>query len=678
MFQPVFGVLVAEGENTVIMAKFKYGLFYDFHTPAAVSDVGTAFDADAFTDQVKACGVDFLTWHARCNQGFAYYNTNIGMRHPSLQYDMIREIGEACRRKGILFSVYFNGHLSEEELIEHPDWMDVNMDGQTLHTNNGKYGPFSRMVCYNSPFREHLREMVLELAVNYPVDGFFFDCLGPAPCVCKRCVGEMKERGIDWRDKDAVLEFSRFSVHRMCEMLNRAIREVKPNAFLFFNGRPFEEVIHMESHLECECLPTVGGYEDLPVYAHYMRTVAGPDKSILNMTGRFNCWGDFGGLRTAEGLEYDLFYGAANGMRPDIGGHFHPRGDMDQPVFDRIREVYGTLQQYDEWVLDAVNEPEIALVYPRRNMYRPNSDGVAAAVRMLTELKIQFDLVTDFVPWDKYRLLIFPDDVSFTDEYAKRVEAHLKRGGCVLATGRSGLDAEGRRFVIDSWPAVYAGPVPYDPLYFMPAGGLAEKLPRMPLSVYASGIQAGTAEGAKTEMFLVKPCLNHGWDGLHSNYYNAPQEITGDPFLVRKGNIICCTAEIFGGYCTRAPDHLRKLLGNMIRALIPDLKLRSATLPSFSRAFVQRKGNAEMVHILSYCPEKRCNAVALEDRISLVDTEISLRTDGRKIRKVYLAPERKELPFAIRDGYCTVRIPLITGYALVVFEQDREDSLPLS
>ena len=75
----------------------------------------------------------------------------------------------------------------------------------------------------------------------------------------------------------------------------------------------------MESHLECECLPTAGwGYECLPICAHYMRTVAGPDKSVLNMTGRFNDWGDFGGLRTAEGLEYDLFYGAANGQRPDI------------------------------------------------------------------------------------------------------------------------------------------------------------------------------------------------------------------------------------------------------------------------------------------------------------------------------------------------------------------------
>ena len=60
------------------MAKFKYGLFYDFHTPTTIPDVGAKFDVEAFTDQVKSCGVDFLTWHARCNQGNAYYNTKLG------------------------------------------------------------------------------------------------------------------------------------------------------------------------------------------------------------------------------------------------------------------------------------------------------------------------------------------------------------------------------------------------------------------------------------------------------------------------------------------------------------------------------------------------------------------------------------------------------------------------
>ena len=655
------------------MAQFKYGLFYDFHTSPNIPDVGAAFDAEAFTDQVKACGVDFLTWHARCNQGNAYYNTRCGKRHPSLKFDMIRAISESCRRKGIRFSVYFNGYFSDEELLHHRDWMSIEIKGDSYHSYEGFSGfnnPGVRAVCYNSPYREHLKNMVLELLEDYPVDGFFFDCLAAPSCICPYCVNEMREKGIDPTDPEAVHRFGLFSVRRLCSELNDMIRKAKPDSLLYFNGRPAEEAIGMESHLECECLPTAAawGYESLIVFAHYLRTLAGPGKGVLNMTGRFNDWGDFGGLRTAEGLEYDLFYGAANGMRPDIGGHFHPRGDLDLPVFDRIREVYRNMQQYDEWVLDAVNEPEIALVYPvKEEQYRPTGTAVESAVRMLTELKIQFDLVTEYASWERYKLLIFPDDVVFTETIAERVKKHLQRGGKILATSRSGLDPEGKKFVIPEWPAIYQGTIEYDPFYFMPEGELAEDLPDMPLSVYASGTSVTATANAKTEMFVVKPYLHSGWDGLRSNYYNPPQEKTDKPFIVRNGQIVYCSGELFTGYAKRAPKQLRQLLGRAIESLMPDLKFRSSTLPSFAKAFVQKKGNTELVHILAYCPEGRGQACAVEDRITLVDTEISLRTDG-PIRKVYLAPDRKELPFEMKEGYCKVRIPLISGYVLVVFE----------
>ena len=73
----------------------KYSFFFDFHTPSAVPSVGEGFDAEKFTSQLKDCGVDFLTCHARCNRGNAYYNTRFGKRHPGLKFDLIRELKES-------------------------------------------------------------------------------------------------------------------------------------------------------------------------------------------------------------------------------------------------------------------------------------------------------------------------------------------------------------------------------------------------------------------------------------------------------------------------------------------------------------------------------------------------------------------------------------------------------
>ena len=104
---------------------FKYALFYDFHTPVTVPGVCSEFDVEAFTDQLVRCKVDFLTWHARCNQGGAYYPTKVGIQHPGLDYDFFGKLAESCKRKNIRLSAYFNAGVSSEELIRHPEYMAI-------------------------------------------------------------------------------------------------------------------------------------------------------------------------------------------------------------------------------------------------------------------------------------------------------------------------------------------------------------------------------------------------------------------------------------------------------------------------------------------------------------------------------------------------------------------------
>ena len=67
------------------MKKVGYALFFDNHTAKACPDVGHRFDAELFADQIEDIGADLVGFHAKCNQGFCYYDTKIGNRHPSLR-----------------------------------------------------------------------------------------------------------------------------------------------------------------------------------------------------------------------------------------------------------------------------------------------------------------------------------------------------------------------------------------------------------------------------------------------------------------------------------------------------------------------------------------------------------------------------------------------------------------
>lgn len=650
-----------------LIHKPKYCLFYDNHTMPACPDVGEKFDAEEFTDRMKKCGVDYLTFHARCNLGMAYYDTKIGIRHPSLKYDLFGKLADACQRKGIALTAYINGGISSAEGLLHRDWLTVAFDGRVYR--EPRLTPYVRTMCYNSPYRDHLISMAKEIAENYPVSGFFIDCLQRFYCVCPICVREMKEKGIDYNDREAVGKFSEFSALRLAEDIYNAVTAIKPGLLIYHNNPSYEEQAKFSTYFEVECLPSGGwGYEYLPVLAHYVRTLG--DMPVLNMTGRFYDWGDFGGLRPETAIKSELLYGLANGMRPNIGGHFHPRGNMENAIFNRIEKIYTELQTMEPWFDNAKNITEIALVYPASIGNIRGDRQLRSAVRILDELKMQFNVVTTYSDWDKYKVLIFPDDILFNEEITRRVKQHIAAGKAVIATGSSGLNPEKTRFALEKeWGVIYEGENNFDPAYFTVNEDYNKNLPDMPLSLYSSGIDIHPLQGTTTCANLVKPYYNKGWDGEYAFYYNPPDKITDKPALTINNKVAHFSHRIFSGYSQKASVELRTIFSNVLNEFLPQPLIRYENLPSFSRVFLTEQPGRKMVHVLSFVPELRGPTTSMiEDAVEINNAKIALRCDGKKPSKVYLAPSKKSLPFKIINDYANVTIPVSKGYSLLVFE----------
>ncbi len=645
----------------------KYCLFYDNHTMKAIPDVGKNFDADAFVDRVKRCGVDYLIFHTRCNQGLAYYDTNIGTKHPSLKYDLFGRLSDACTKKDVALAAYFNAGISSEEGLQHRDWTTLYFDGRSLR--EPRLTPHVRTMCYNSGYRDHLIAMVKEVVSNYAVAGLMIDCLISYPCVCPVCVKEMKENGIDWSDLDSVTLFSETSTIRLARDIAEEAREINPGLLISNNYPPYEKLKGINNYYDVVCLPASDGYEFMPVMAHYVRTLG--DMPVINMTGRFYDWGDFGGLLPEESIKSELLYGLANGMRPNIGGHFHPRGDLETAVLDRIEKIYTDLQAKEEWHNNAKPVADIGIVYPKTIHQLRHDTELRSAVRMLCELKQQFDVVTLSSDWSKYQVLIFPDSVLFTDEIAKRVKTHIDAGKPVISTGISGLNIQKTGFELETeWGVKYLGENDFNPAYITVGKRFSAGLPGMPLSLYSSGIDVRPLAGAKVEAYLIKPYQNRAWDGDYAILYNPPQEVTDKPGLTLNGNIAHFSHCLFSGYSDKASVELRRLFSNVLNAFHREPVLKTENLPAFARVFVTGQPNRRMVHLLSYLPEMRGKTPIIEEGIELSNVKIMLRDEMKTIRKVYLAPERIELSFKYVNSYAEVTIPKSQGYSLIVFENE--------
>jgi len=657
----------------------KWCIFFDFHTMPANPDVGKGFDFDAITGQLADAGVDYMVFPARCNLGTAYYDTKVGIRHPALEYDLIGRLSAACEKRAIALTTYINIGLSHEEALLHREWCVVTEEGYTYKPN--RLDHFFRQMCYGTAYADHVIEMVREVVSGYPIAGLFFDCMYTSPCVGVECLRDMKALGYDWQDAEQLHDYNYLKMNRMAQRLSDAARAIKPDLLIYCNGIDYEAQRDSGTYLEFECLPTGGwGYEALPMGARYLRTLGKP---VLNMSGRFHkSWGDFGGIRTEPSLEYDLVYGLANAMRCTIGDHFHPRGDINQPVFDLYRHLYDRLRPLEPWLEGARAEVDTAVVWPmpypgykcmspaRRPEWDKHYTAIKGACRMLCELKWQFDIVTDYIDWDAYDLLVLPDHTLLDEQWAARIRKHLAKGGAILSSAWAGLDPEKKGFVFPEWGARYGGDDPYDPAFFTPAKGMAEGLPDMPITLYQRGTRIEPLDGAEVLGEIVAPYYNRHWDGEHGFLYMPPDKPTGRACGVVKGRVAHFSHPLFSSYIVDGQVPVKQYVSNALARIMPDPLVRAPGLPSFARVNVTAQPGRRMVWIMSYVPERRGDTVdMIEEPIELRDVGVALRADGREVKSVYLAPGREPLTFSLRDGYLHTVVPQVKGYVVVVFEE---------
>ena len=650
----------------------RYAMFFDMHTLQTCPDVGRDFDAARFAAKLKETGVDLTGFHAKCNQGFCYYDTKIGNRHPSMApgRDIFGEVVSECGKQGIKVSAYFNCGLSNEDAVLHPEWSRMGLAGNILHPevyDIGWISPYIRTMCPNSPWRDHLMNMIREVRDRYDVAGFLFDSFNVFPCICPHCVAGMKAEGLDYTDEKDVMKFAAQSSLRLAQDISALLEPKKNGLLTYFLGIGARENAKLGSYLECECLPNnpVWGYDFLPLYARYFRNLADEGTPILNMTGRFNSWGDFGSLRTQEAVEYDMLFGLANGMRPNIGDHLHPRGDLFDCVFERIGSVYKKLRKYDPWFEGAKNLVDLAVVIPRRMSKTPELVGIT---RMLSELRIQFDFIDNCCDWSPYNVLILPDCVLMNDELAPLIQAHLAAGKKIIATGCSGLNPAQNAFVFEKeWGVKYIGKCEHNPAYFKLTGEYASQLPDMPLATNLPGEKVELLPGSSASGFVYSSWFNKHWDGKYSHFYAPPAVKTDIPFLVLGEQCAYCSFPLAQAYYQQTTPDLRKVLEIMIRHFVKDFIFTAdRRLPTFARAFVTEKEDSRIVHLLNYQPDMRGLNLMVEDALPLDGIQCSLRLDGRKVEKLYLAPDKKEIPFTVSGDRIFFTVPEASGYAMLV------------
>ncbi len=376
-------------------------------------------------------------------------------RHPGLQRDLLRELADEFARHDDLHLFPYNslGYFVKGEIREgfENDYRALSADGSFIEA--WWAGETGYAVCLNNPYYiEAFAGACVEMVRDYGASGIYFD--GPrwgwwGACYCPHCKavveqangGEVSNERLDEHRLEVREHGYVYSVKTIKEAVT-AIRDVP----IVFN-------LNIE---EREMLPVMRESEGaLVAEAHRGQSSFMGVLNFVKTGSAFQTaqWaysppGNYNDFVTYESEDTKLFgmTQLAHGATPIIES-MHAYLHDDTGVAS-VADMFGTMKANEELFYEYRPVPDIALLYSAQSMtgdhdYAAHYQG---AFRALTHDHQQFSVILDedltIEKLSRYKVLFLSQAVCLSDGQLEAIEAFVRQGGGLVATGKTSLRDE--------------------------------------------------------------------------------------------------------------------------------------------------------------------------------------------------------------------------------------------
>lgn len=651
----------------------------DFHTSEHIPSIGVDFKKEEFASQLKKAHVDSITCFARCHHGWLYYPSKKypELIHPQLKNkNLLLEQIEACHEVGIDVPIYTTVQWDGLVAREHPEWLAIDGNGEPMNSQGVPDPHFYYTLCLNSDYRDYFKEHLLDIIETVQpenIDGIFMDILFKVNCHCEKCQSEMAKHGIV-NDSDVNrLKYSEIMLSEFKDEISALIWEKIPGTGIFYNGSHVgfadKENLDSYSHLELESLPSGGwGYDHFPITARYARNL---NKPIIGMTGKFHTyWGDFHSLKNKEALQFECFNMLALGAGCSIGDQLHPNGKLSTAAYDLIGSVYKEVETIEKDSFFA-NKPqtEIGLLTPEETWVAGEHSlridpSLIGANRLLQELNYQFDIIDSQMDFSKYKVIILPDVIKYSDKLEDKLKEFTKKGGAVLSTYQSLIkeDVKEQPF----YGVNYLGDADYDRDFILPNDVIGKNLPKEEFVMYLKGEKI---ESTTSEVVLesVKSYFNREGETFCSHQHAPSQQEKGFPAGVYQNGVYYFSHPLFRIYRKNAARWIKEIIKDVLEKEITE-KLLIHNGPSVFLTTVNQSEDKSvaMIHGLNYVMKKNSEDIyTIDEIIPLYHIEVKYYIGDKIVTEVENNVTKEVVDFTIENGYLVVNLEKIEGHLVL-------------
>src|SRR5262245_56388073 len=688
----------------------------EYHTSRHMPKLAQRFDANEFGDQLLAAHINGATVFAKDMYGYSYFSSKHGRMHRNLAFDLLGEQVKALRKRKIWVLAYFMLTWNPELADRHPEWLVVHKPGDKsrpgpAQASEGQKG-FTNTVKPDAPgpakdgkksagppaedkgYRAYLwqfciareefltgeLDLIEELVSKYELDGVWLDGGSSPPCYCDECQRQLRKKGLDSFDVGVQYAHKEELRQSFLKRIHEVVKKTRPGCLVCpQNQGTFYGLARRAPLVDCssqEALFTDAahyGYHYFPTVIRYARGFGIPFHGCTVCFKDF--WADFGGLKSPAQIHTEVAAYVAQGARCDIGDQVPPDGRLEPAIYHVIGQAYRHIERIEPYLEQAVPVTEAALL---GSGDAPCNEVNYGWVKLLTESRVQFDLVERQTRWeDRYALVVLPESFWVDSAMAARLHAFIAAGGSVIAAHTSAVLAGTENSWLQGYGLHYAGMSPFTPAYMVPKANFTGDIPPYAYALYEGASQWRSESPAEVLAVLGSPLFQRSPAHYMSHQQTPFDHTTAYAAVARSGKVVLMAFPLGQGYYNQGfwPYRLafQKALGEVLPAPLLQSDAHLTTELSLThQAARPDAGRREryMVHIVNFSPVRRTpkHTDFHDDPIPLtnVTVRVNLPLKASTAKALYAG---KDLPVRrSRGGGVEFLVPRVDVHEVVSLE----------
>lgn len=447
---------------------------WEFHTPP---EERFNINIDGALHAARDAGAEAMMFYTQDHWGYAYYPSDVAVRHPHLDRDLFGTEAALAHKLGMSVCAYYCLQFNNQSIIAHPDWGWVNEKGEPDRWMMGDR-PYWYIACLDGPYREYVLRMIDEIFSRYEVDELFIDIFGiqfilyngsgRSPfCFCKYTAAawDRDHPGDPYREGFKTPEGweARYRWHQkrsmtgMLDEILAAARKHRPDLVVSLNGGPEsfpDDVMQRVSFIYAEPITTHTG---ISAGSILMRGFGRPDYQA----GTFSRQGY---LDTYPGaiprVETDALI--VQNARTFFVGNAPVVSDLDGQGFSKrwfavAKENWADVRNVDALLPGIEPVLSTAVLYSNSTRalleasklpqdFRHSNVGAIEALTFAgrpVESLAEFRLTAEQLA--KFETLVLPEVEVLSDAQSGVIRDWVKQGGTLVASFKCGLRDETRK-----------------------------------------------------------------------------------------------------------------------------------------------------------------------------------------------------------------------------------------